>query len=259
MKISSCADQRIWELLVQHGEALVNTRFGRADGAAAEVKKIADEICWRGIKVMLDLETPNLHEIGLDRVIAFGHSLSPTLELSPVVPLRHGHAINIDMAYFVTFACYRGILTQEQRDEYHSLSHRVGLSMDHEMFTESMIEEGTNAILKTRDNKQRFAVPNPYGKCMFINDASYPEMFEVLKIHKALIKQKYGSGDGKDAYVDSGDLGMDPEILRQQALAMADIVKTAANRVMNGVMGNGSNGVVGNGLNGKATVEPIAA
>ena len=109
MKISSCADKRIWDLLVEHGEALISTRFGRLDGAEPKLKAVADEICWRGIKVMLDvralvlfvpscaeswqLESPNLHELGLDRVIAFGHSLSPTLELTPVVPLRHGHAV----------------------------------------------------------------------------------------------------------------------------------------------------------------------
>ena len=116
MKISSCADKRTWDLLVTHGEDLIKFRFGRADGASHELKAVADEICWRGIKVMLDvrithyrvkcivpliisqLESPNLHEIGLDRVIAFGHSLSPTLELSPVVPLRHGHAVRVQVA-----------------------------------------------------------------------------------------------------------------------------------------------------------------
>ena len=43
------------------------------------------------------LETPNLHEIGLDRVIAFGHTWSPTLELTPRIPLRHGHAITVSI------------------------------------------------------------------------------------------------------------------------------------------------------------------
>lgn len=111
MKISSCADKGIWDLLVAHGEALIETRFGRADGASSELKTVADKICKDGIEVMLkvgilttnvlkkfanpcsQLETPNLHEIGLDRVIAFGHSLSPTLELTPTIPLRHGHAV----------------------------------------------------------------------------------------------------------------------------------------------------------------------
>lgn len=55
MKISSCADKRIWDLLVQNGEALIQTRFGRSNGASGELKVTADEICRRGIKVMLDV------------------------------------------------------------------------------------------------------------------------------------------------------------------------------------------------------------
>ena len=51
---------------------------------------------------------------------------------------------------------------------------------------------------KTRDNKQRFAVPSPYGTCRFINDASYEELFEILKIHKALMKERYNGGAGKE-------------------------------------------------------------
>ncbi|KAJ3489975.1 hypothetical protein NLI96_g1753 [Meripilus lineatus] len=248
MKISSCADKRIWQLLVQNGEGLIKTRFGRLEDSAPEMKKVADEICWRGIKVMLDLETPNLHELGLDRVIAFGHSLSPTLELAPAVPLRHGHAINIDMSFFVTFAHHRGHLTDEERDEYHGLAHRVGLSMDHEMFTEDLIMEGTKAILKTRDNKQRFAVPSPYGRCEFINDASHEELFEVLKVHKALIQEKYGSGEGKDAYVDVGDLGMDPKILMEKADCGSTTKGSASNCTHPMVSSTRGDNVLGNGI-----------
>lgn len=111
MKISCCADKRMWELLAQYGEDLIHTRFGRLIDSPADMKEIADEICWRGIKAMLDarlsptalpihlmnaalqLGTSNQHATGLDRVIAFGHSISLTLELAPVIPLRHGHAV----------------------------------------------------------------------------------------------------------------------------------------------------------------------
>ena len=61
MKISSCADKRTWDLLVQNGEELIKTRFGRADGAPPELKEIADEICRRGIKVMLDVSVLYSH------------------------------------------------------------------------------------------------------------------------------------------------------------------------------------------------------
>ena len=74
IKISSCADLETFELLDAHCEDIIDTKFGRADGSSAEIKRISDKICKEAIHVMLKLESPNLHEIGLDRVIAYGHT-----------------------------------------------------------------------------------------------------------------------------------------------------------------------------------------
>lgn len=95
IKISHVADKETWDMMVKYGPRLVETAFGRnAQGAEAEeLKKAGDTICRRSIHKMLSLESGNLHEIGLDRVIACGHGISPTLELTPWPPLRHGHAI----------------------------------------------------------------------------------------------------------------------------------------------------------------------
>lgn len=40
---------------MENGPALIKTRFGRLDGCDPELKKVADEITYRGIKVMLDV------------------------------------------------------------------------------------------------------------------------------------------------------------------------------------------------------------
>ncbi|KZV94288.1 Dehydroquinate synthase-like protein [Exidia glandulosa HHB12029] len=218
IKISSVGDITIWKLLEKYGEELVHSRFGRAPGASAEVRKAADEICYRGIKVMLELESPNLHEIGLDRVIAFGHTWSPTLELTPAIPLRHGHAINVDMAFSTTLAWTRGYISEAGRDEILGLMRRVGLTLDHELFDEELLDKGTAAILQTRDGMQRFVVPRPIGATHFVNDASREELHSVLRVHKQLVKAKYGGGAGEEAYVDFGDLGTDPAHL----LALGD-------------------------------------
>ena len=74
IKISSCAHKPTFDLLDEYCEQLIDTAFGRTDDAPAEVRKAADTINRDGIHEMLKLETPNLHEIGLDRVIAFGHT-----------------------------------------------------------------------------------------------------------------------------------------------------------------------------------------
>ena len=96
---------------------------------------------------MLKLESPNLHEIGLDRVIAYGHTWSPLHELMPETPLRHGHAISIDMAYSATLANGRKLMTDEEHHRILKLFSRAGLSMDHELFDENMIVAGTESIL----------------------------------------------------------------------------------------------------------------
>jgi len=223
IKISSVGDIKIWNDMVQYGPDLVKTRFGR-NPENKELMNIADSICERGIKLMLELESPNLHEIKLDRVIAFGHTWSPVLELSPTVPLRHGHAICIDMAYATTLAFKRGYITKAERQQFHNLAHDVGLSLDHPQFDEELLKLGTAAILKTRDGKQWFAEPKPLGTCTFINDATEEELAEALREHKHIIRTEFPDliktgGVGKEAFVDKADLGMDPEELLKQSEA----------------------------------------
>jgi 3-dehydroquinate synthase len=74
IKISSCAHLSTFDLLDKHCEELIKTAFGRSDDASFEIHTAADVINKAGIYEMLKLETPNLHEIGLDRVIAYGHT-----------------------------------------------------------------------------------------------------------------------------------------------------------------------------------------
>jgi 3-dehydroquinate synthase len=167
----------------------------------------ANKINFEGIHEMLRLETPNLHEIGLDRVIAYGHTWSPLHELVPETPLRHGHAISIDMAYSATLANNRGLISDAEHHRLLNLFSRAGLSMDHELFNEEILEKATAAILKTRDGLLRAAVPAPIGSCKFLNNVSAEEMNAALHRHKRLMADYPRQGQGIDAYVDSSDTG----------------------------------------------------
>ena len=103
VKIAVVGHQEVFELLEEYGEELLRTHFGNID-ATEEIKEVAHKLTYKAIKKMLEYEVPNLHELDLDRVIAYGHSWSPTLELAPRVPIFHGHAVNIDMALSATIA-----------------------------------------------------------------------------------------------------------------------------------------------------------
>ena len=209
---------------------------------------------------MLKLETPNLHEIGLDRVIAYGHTWSPLHELVPETPLRHGHAISIDMAYSATLANGRKLISDAEHRRLLALFSRAGLSMDHHQFDEEVLAKATTAILKTRDGLLRAAVPSPLGSCVFLNDVSAEEMNAALHRHKALMKEYPRNGEGLEAYVDASDTGYTENAKEDEEKMLESAAKKAgqlngANGHVSGAIGH-SNGIAThksaklNGLNG---------
>ncbi|KAL8759208.1 MAG: hypothetical protein Q9184_003702 [Pyrenodesmia sp. 2 TL-2023] len=254
IKISSCSHLPTFDLLDQYCEQLISTGFGRTDGAPVEVRDAADKINREGIHEMLKLETPNLHEIGLDRVIAYGHTWSPMHELVPETPLRHGHAISIDMAYSATLANNRKLLSDEEHHRILKLFSRAGLSMDHAQFDEDILDKGTQAILKTRDGKLRAAVPNPLGSCTFLNDVSPEELNAALRRHKEIMKGYPRNGEGLEAFVDASDTGYTENNQKEVAALEAAAEKAGS---LNGSM-NGMNVVHGgkimDGVNGHDNV-----
>lgn len=199
IKISVVANNRVFELLEEHGEALLKTRFGHLDGTA-ELRDVAHEVTYEAINTMLTLEVPNLHELDLDRVIAYGHTWSPTLELTPEVPLYHGHAVNIDMAFSATIAQQRGYISIEDRDRILQLMSRLGLAIDNVHLTSELLWKATESISLTRDGLLRAAVPKPIGSCFFVNDLTRDELDEILLIHKEICRNYPRGGDGEDMY-----------------------------------------------------------
>jgi 3-dehydroquinate synthase len=245
IKISTCSHLDTFNLLDKYCEQLIDQSFGRAEGSSKELIDAADKINREGIHEMLKLETPNLHEIGLDRVIAYGHTWSPLHELVPETPLRHGHAISIDMAYSATLANQRKLISDEEHRRLLNLFSRAGLSMDHHQFDEDILAKATAAILKTRDGKLRAAVPNPIGSCTFLNDVTAEEMNEALRRHKQLMKEYPHNGEGLEAYVDSSDTGYTENAKMEEEKILENAAKKAGK--LNGTNGhiNGSADGVG--------------
>ncbi|PBP23435.1 Dehydroquinate synthase-like protein [Diplocarpon rosae] len=252
IKISTCAHLGTFNLLDQYCEDLIEKSFGRAPGSSPELIAAADQINRDGILEMLRLETPNLHEIGLDRVIAYGHTWSPLHELVPETPLRHGHAISIDMAYSATLANSRKLLSDAEHRRLLGLFSRAGLSMDHPQFDEEVLARATAAILKTRDGLLRAAVPSPIGSCVFLNDVSAEEMNAALRRHKELMREYPRRGEGIEAYVDASDTGYTENPQAEEERMVEAAVRKAGG--LNAT--NGTNGT--HGINGHAKTNGFA-
>lgn len=199
IKISTVSDAAVFELLEKYGEDLLGTRFGHLDGTP-ELRETAHKVTYDSIGRMLAMEAPNLHELDLDRVIAFGHTWSPTLELTPTPPLRHGHAIAIDMAFSTTLAAERGYVSEAERDRVFWLFSKLGLSLTSEHLTADLLHRATRAITQTRDGQLRAALPRPIGTCHFASDISDEELTAVLAVHAQHCARYPRGGAGVDAF-----------------------------------------------------------
>ncbi len=199
IKIAVVGNSGIFELLEKYGEDLLHTRFGHVEGTP-ELRDTAHRVTYDAIQTMLDLEVPNLQELDLDRVIAFGHTWSPTLELTPDPPYFHGHAVAIDMALSTTIAERRGYISVSDRDRICWLLSRVGLALTSPYLTPELLRRATDSIVQTRDGLLRAAVPRPVGSCHFINDLTADELGRAITAHNEVCRSYPRGGDGEDMF-----------------------------------------------------------
>jgi demethyl-4-deoxygadusol synthase len=200
IKIAVVGNKEIFEMLENHGEALLHSHFGYLDGTV-ELQEVAHRLTYNAIQSMLALEVPNLHELELDRVIAYGHTWSPTLELTPEIPMFHGHSVAIDMAFSATIAQQRGYITVIDRDRILGLMSRLGLAIDSPYLTPELLWKATTSIARTRDGLQRAAAPCPIGDCFFMNDLTRDELDSVLAVHHQICHSYPRNGNGENMYV----------------------------------------------------------
>jgi demethyl-4-deoxygadusol synthase len=199
IKISTVANSGVFELLEKYGPDLLATRFGHLDGTP-ELRDIAHRVTYDAIDTMLRLEVPNLHELELDRVIAYGHTWSPVLELVPATPFFHGQAISIDMAFSTTIAEQRGYISASDRDRVFWLMSRLGLALNSPYLTAELLGKATDSIVQTRDGLLRAAVPRPIGTCSFVNDLSMGELEQALEVHREVCRGYPRGGNGEEMF-----------------------------------------------------------
>lgn len=200
IKIAVVSNNGIFELLEKYGEDLLHTHFGYLN-STPELRQVAHKVTYDAINTMLTLEVPNLHELDLDRVIAYGHTWSPTLELTPEIPMFHGHGVNIDMAFSATIAQQRGYISISERNRVLGLMSRIGLAIDSSYLTSELLWKATESISRTRNGLLRAAVPHPIGSCFFVNDLTRTELDQNLAIHKEICRDYPRGGDGEDMFI----------------------------------------------------------
>jgi len=176
VKMALVKDRRLFELL----EWTVDTLTPATLAIGSER---IDEILSRAIGGMLDELEPNLWESNLERIVDYGHTFSPSLELrAGEPPLLHGEAVAIDMALTVVLAHRRGLLTAEEQDRALDLLVRAGLPIRHPAFDLPLVAEALEDTTRHRDGLQRVPLTAGIGDAVFVNDLTVEELGTALEV-----------------------------------------------------------------------------
>lgn len=115
----------------------------------------------RSIQGMLEELEPNFMEQTLYRIVDFGHTFSPMLEMASLdseYPLLHGEAVTIDMVLCMFISEELGLVTSHDVDRVLKVVERLDLPMWHDSLTHTMLKHALTDITKTRGGKLRLPV-----------------------------------------------------------------------------------------------------
>jgi 2-epi-5-epi-valiolone synthase len=168
LKIGIIKDRELFELLEIHGTQLITKKFQNID--------VADVVIRRAIQGMLDELEPNLWEHQLYRLMDFGHSFSPMLEMNAIPKLLHGEAVALDMSFSTVLAAERSLLSVKDRDRILDLTRLLGLPTAHQLCIPSLLSESLQEIVKHRDGLQRIPLPTSIGRSGFFDDLTSLEI-----------------------------------------------------------------------------------
>lgn len=173
LKIGLIKDWRLFQLLEEFAELLLMERFG---GGTAIGDTVAEDVLSRAISGMLTELQPNLWESRLERVVDYGHSFSPTLEMRALPALLHGEAVCIDMALSTVVAEGRGLVSSRDRERILDVMRRLRLPVWHPLCDPELLGEALQDTIRHRDGAQRMPLPVGIGAACFVNDLTVAEL-----------------------------------------------------------------------------------
>ena len=168
VKLAVVADRELFELIEGEGRALVDGRLQRA-GADRELLR-------KAVGGMLSQLAPNLWERDLNRLVDFGHTFSPRVEMALLPELLHGEAVAIDIAVSTTIAADRGLLARSDAMRVLAVLEELTLPLMHPDCTTEMLVEGLRATTVHRAGRQRAPLPVGLGAATFVSDIASSEL-----------------------------------------------------------------------------------
>ncbi|MEU8080911.1 sedoheptulose 7-phosphate cyclase [Catellatospora citrea] len=186
LKIALIKDRSLFEVLESHGARLIEERL---QGHTAEGEHAAREVLRRAVHGMLEELQPNLWEEKLERLVDYGHSFSPSVEMRALPALLHGEAVNVDMALTTLLAWARDMVSTQERDRVFAVMRALRLPIWHPVCSLDLLIRALLDTVRHRDGQQRLPLPVGIGTAAFVNDLT-----ELELEHAASLLRQFGEG-----------------------------------------------------------------
>ncbi|CAL1608907.1 unnamed protein product [Knipowitschia caucasica] len=172
LKMALMKHKELFELLEKHGQHLLESKFQSDSEVFGPCSQSVFRSTRLAIVTMLEELAPNLWEDDLNRLVDFGHLISPALEMRLLPALLHGEVVNIEMAYMVYVSWESGLVTEEEKNRIIGCMVGLELPVWHQACTMDMIQSSLQERLKHSGGLIRMPLPVGLGKAEIFNNTS---------------------------------------------------------------------------------------
>lgn len=180
LKMAVVKDRALFNLLEAHGARLISEKFQKSDEGL--------EIMHRAIHGMVEDLAPNLWERNMKRLVNFGHSWSPLVEMIALPELSHGEAVALDVLFSCLLSRERGRMSERDVERVFAVAHVLGLPTYHPLFTDrALLAEALADTVRHRNGAQELPIPLAIGRAGFYNDITPAEIARTAEAMKKRI------------------------------------------------------------------------
>ena len=177
LKMAVIKDNELFLLLENHGKKLIDSKMQEGNNS--------HEVIHRSIQGMIEELEPNLWENDMRRLVNFGHSFSPMVEMNALPELSHGEAVALDVLFSSVLSAQRNLMQWSEVERIFETMKMLGLPTFHPLFNDqNILQEGLADTVRHRNSAQELPIPVAIGRAIFINDLNSNEISEASKIMK---------------------------------------------------------------------------
>jgi 3-dehydroquinate synthetase len=171
LKLALILDHALLGNLELYGEAAIAAKF-RDFGGSLLIRE--------AIRLMLGQLSGNMREHNLSRLVDFGHSFSPHMEMCRGNELLHGEAVALDMAVCLAVSLHRGLVDEAFAQRVLRVYQRLGLSILDDSFSGAELHKALDDIVLHRDGRQRVPLPRGTEPGVFADDLTSSDLTMAL-------------------------------------------------------------------------------